>query len=151
MNDSLEKAAFGRKHLRRRSSLFFKNAEIDNVITDDLSEVDCCNNSNEKRLEEQVVTAGRKQRRASMQITYEPPPLTLKPILMSAVQKTARRLTMKAKGWNKYKRVHFHSTPNVYDISPRSGKIPGVVKMPDSPPIIKESVISEVRFSFFFH
>lgn len=28
MNDSLDKASFGRKHLRRRSSLFFKNASF---------------------------------------------------------------------------------------------------------------------------
>ncbi|VDM94648.1 unnamed protein product [Onchocerca ochengi] len=66
MNDSLEKAAFGRKHLRRRSSLFFKNAEIDNVITDDISEFSCCNNSNGKMSEEQIITARRKQRRASV-------------------------------------------------------------------------------------
>lgn len=77
-----------------------------------------------------------------------PPPVSLKPILLSAAQKAVRRITMRAKGWNKQKRVHFHSVPNILEITPRSGKIPGVVKMPDSPPIVKESSIPEVRFFF---
>lgn len=55
---------------------------------------------------------------------------------------------MRAKGWNKHKHVRFHSVLNIHDITPRSGKIPGIVKMPDSPPIVKESAISEVRFFF---
>ncbi|KAM3729028.1 Enhanced level of genomic instability [Dirofilaria immitis] len=161
MNDSLEKAAFGRKHLRRRSSLFFKNTEICNVVADNVSEFGCCSSNSRKALEEKVVTTERKQRRASMHVrksiyktrskteirkfemTYEPPPLSLKPILLSAAQKAARSITMKAKGWNKNKRVNFQSNPNIYNITPRSGKIPGVIKMPDSPPITNESVIPE--------
>ncbi|CAG9538600.1 unnamed protein product [Cercopithifilaria johnstoni] len=161
MNDSLEKAAFGRKHLRRRSSLFFRNTEVNDIIPEDISKFDCHSNNNEKTPEEKAITSESK-RRTSMHlrksvyrtrskaairnymITCEPPPVSLKPILLSAAQKTARRITMRAKGWNKHKRVHFHSVLNIHDITPRSGKIPGVVKMPDSPPIVKESAISKI-------
>lgn len=160
MNDSLEKAAFGRKHLRRRSSLFFRNTEVNNAVPDDVSNFNCRSSSG-KTLEGKVITLGNK-RRTSMnlrksiyrtrskvaprkfEITCEPPPVSLKPILLNITQKTVRRITMKAKGWNKHKRVHFDSVPHVHEITPRSGKIPGVVKMPDSPPTVKELVIKEI-------
>ncbi|VDK80636.1 unnamed protein product [Litomosoides sigmodontis] len=161
MNDSLEKAPFGRKHLRRRSSLFFKNTEANDSIPDDVSKFGCkSSNTNEKMLEE-VVTSGRKLRASvhmrksvygtrskaairKFKIICEAPPAALKPILLNAAHKAARRITMKAKGWNKHKRVHFHSVLNIHDITPRSGKIPGVVKMPDSPPLVEESAVLEV-------
>uniref|UniRef100_A0A0R3S4U5 ATPase_AAA_core domain-containing protein n=1 Tax=Elaeophora elaphi TaxID=1147741 RepID=A0A0R3S4U5_9BILA len=168
MNDSLEKAAFGSKHLRRRSSLFFKNilpmrqmTEVNDAVPDDISNFDCHSNSYEKALEEKVVTSDSKRRtsvrlqkpvyrtrsKAAMrkfEVICESPPLSLKPILLSAVNKAARRITMKAKGWNKHRRVHFHSVLNIRDITPRSGKIPGVVKMPDSPPIVKGFSTSKI-------
>ncbi|EFO25469.2 hypothetical protein LOAG_03013 [Loa loa] len=159
MNDSLEKAAFGRKHLRRRSSLFFKNTEVNGVIPDGISNLGYLNSSNEKTLEEEVDTL-KNNRRSSMrlqksvyrtrskaairkfEVICEPPPGSLKPILSSAAQKAVQRITMKAKGWNKHKRVHFHSIPNIHEITPRSGKIPGIVKMPDSPLTGKEFTVS---------
>uniref|UniRef100_A0AAF5Q4E7 ATPase AAA-type core domain-containing protein n=2 Tax=Wuchereria bancrofti TaxID=6293 RepID=A0AAF5Q4E7_WUCBA len=160
MNDSLEKAAFGRKHLRRRSSLFFRNTEVNNAVPDDVSNFNCRSSSG-KTLERKVITLDSK-RRTSMnlrksiyrtrskaavrkfEITCEPPPVSLKPILLNITQKTVRRITMRAKGWNKHKRVHFHSVPQIHEITPRSGKIPGVVKMPDSPPTVKELAIKEI-------
>ncbi|KAL3989675.1 hypothetical protein ACH3XW_28635 [Acanthocheilonema viteae] len=156
INDSLEKASFGRRHLRRRSSLFFKNTEANDIVPDDVSKFDCHSNDNEKTLEEEIVKSQSKRRSSvhlrksicrarsktlvrKFKITYESPPVSLKPILRSAAHKAARRITMRAKGWNKHKHVRFHSVLSIHDITPRSGKIPGVVKMPDSPPIVKDS------------
>uniref|UniRef100_A0A915Q3C5 Uncharacterized protein n=1 Tax=Setaria digitata TaxID=48799 RepID=A0A915Q3C5_9BILA len=136
-----------------------KNAEVDGIISDDTPEFGCRRNITKK---EQKVVNLRLKQRTSMQfrksiyrtrskaqvgkfeITYDPPPISLKPILLNTTQKTVRHITMRAKGWDKHKRVHFHSTPNIYDITPRSGKIPGIIKMPDSPPITKKSATLEV-------
>lgn len=83
-------------------------------------------------------------------MTCEPPPVSLKPILLSVTQNAARRISRKAKGWNVHKHVRFRPNPNIHEISPRSGKVPGVVKMPDSPPANKNIATSEVG-TFSFH
>uniref|UniRef100_A0A1I8EPW3 Uncharacterized protein n=1 Tax=Wuchereria bancrofti TaxID=6293 RepID=A0A1I8EPW3_WUCBA len=127
-----------------------------NAVPDDASNFNCRSSSNRKTLERKVITLDNKRRtsvnlrksiyrtRSKAAITCELPSVSLKPILLNITQKRVQRITMRAKEWIKDKCVHFHSVSHVHEVTPRSGKISGVVKMPESPPTVKELAIREV-------
>ncbi|VDM99371.1 unnamed protein product [Thelazia callipaeda] len=60
--------------------------------------------------------------------------MSLKPILLNSNQRATRSIVCKVKKW-RTQHVRFCSETNICHITPRSEKIPGVVKMPNSPPI----------------
>ncbi|VDK22119.1 unnamed protein product [Anisakis simplex] len=82
--------------------------------------------------------------RQIFQFCFEPVPQQVRPILhLSAAQRAARRLSMKASAYLSKKRVCINAEPVVIDITPRSGKIPGVIKMPDSPELLDDEPSAE--------
>ncbi|KHN79579.1 ATPase family AAA domain-containing protein 5 [Toxocara canis] len=76
--------------------------------------------------------AGKLRRRTRFEFYFSPAPRHVRPIL-SAAQRAARRLSTKAVIQLRAKHVRINAEPVVIDITPRSDKIPGVIKMPDSP------------------
>uniref|UniRef100_F1KRF7 Telomere length regulation protein elg1 n=1 Tax=Ascaris suum TaxID=6253 RepID=F1KRF7_ASCSU len=70
--------------------------------------------------------------RTKFEFSFSPAPGHVRPIL-SAAQRAARRLSVKAVRHLRTRHVRINMEPQVFDITPRSDKIPGIIKMPSSP------------------
>uniref|UniRef100_A0A915A7C9 AAA+ ATPase domain-containing protein n=1 Tax=Parascaris univalens TaxID=6257 RepID=A0A915A7C9_PARUN len=70
--------------------------------------------------------------RTKFEFSFSPAPGHLRPIL-SAAQRAARRLSAKAVRHLRTRHVRINMEPQVIEITPRSDKIPGIIKMPSSP------------------
>ncbi|VDN17571.1 unnamed protein product [Gongylonema pulchrum] len=77
----------------------------------------------------------------NFEVVCEPPANSLKPALITATRQAAQQILRKAREW---RRVRFRSIPDIQDITPRPDKIPGIVKMPDSPPSVRGNATSEI-------